>query len=296
MRAHFARTAAVLVPPALFAAGCGSERADTGDRSGDTGARSAGAGDRARDVAAAWDGSKAAEVWRAGYYPLSDVVQLPENAFRNEDDKMAYSAENYVLDAELPTDAPKKGKVEWESGSSLSLPLMDARKAYDGIARGGNEGPHLTVTAVKLGKTTLVTSRGPATVPAWLFTLDGYDTPLKRVALEPSVLPGSPIEPLENTTDDLLELGQLVEVGRDGRSVTVLAGHGACDDGADVNVLETAGSVVLSGSIVGASDGDCTLQLLFQKVTVKLKRKLGDRVLLDAFTGAPVTQRRMPTT
>ncbi|MFC8343207.1 hypothetical protein [Streptomyces sp. NPDC057280] len=290
MRASIARTLAVLVPIALFTAGCGSEKAGTGD------ARSAPTGDRAREVAAAWDGSKAAGVWRAGYYPLSDVVQLPENAFRNEDDKMAYSAENYVLDAELPTGSPQKGKVEWESGSSLSLPLMDARKAYDSVARGGDDGPHLTVTSVKLGRTTLVTSRGPATVPAWLFTLDGYDTPLKRVALEPSVLPGSPIEPLENATDDLMELQQLVEVGRDGRSVTVLAGHGACDDGAGVEVLETAGSVVLSGSIVGASDGDCTAQLLFQKVTVKLKRKLGDRVLLDAFTGAPVTQRRLPTT
>ncbi|MCW8380639.1 hypothetical protein [Streptomyces justiciae] len=289
MRAQIVRTLAVLVPFALFATGCGSERADGG-------AGSAESKDRARDVAAAWDGSKAAEVWRAGYYPLSDVVQLPEHAFRDEDDKRAYATENYVLDAELPADAPEKGKVEWESGSSLSLPLMDARKAYDSVARGGDDGPHLTVTAVKLGKATLVTSRGPATVPAWLFTLDGYDTPLKRVALEPSVLPDSPIEPLENATDDLMELQQLVKVGPDGRSVTVLAGHGACDDGAAVDVRETAGSVVLSGSIVGASDGDCTDQLLLQKVTVELKRKLGDRVLLDAFTGAPVAQRRVPTT
>ncbi|WP_405740702.1 hypothetical protein OG885_39890 [Streptomyces sp. NBC_00028] len=287
MRAHIARTVAVLIPIALFTVGCGSEKAG--------GAGSTTPKDRAREVAAAWDGSRAAEVWRAGYYPLADVIQLPEHAFRNDGDKSAYAAENYVLDAELPPVSPKKGKVEWESGSSLSLPLMDARKAYDSVARGGNDGPHLTVTAVKLGKTTLVTSRGPATVPAWLFTLDGYDTPLKRVALEPSVLPGSPIEPLENTTDDLMELQQLVAVGRDGRTVTVLAGHGACDDGAGVRVRETAGSVVLSASILGATDGDCTAQLLFQKVTVKLKRELGDRVLLDAFTGAPVAQRRIPT-
>lgn len=287
MRAHIARTVAVLIPIALFTAGCGSERAD--------GARSTTSKDRAREVAAAWDGSRAAEVWRAGYYPLADVVQLPEHAFHSDDDKSAYAAENYVLDAELPAASPKKGKVEWESGSSLSLPLMDARKAYDSVARGGDDGPHLTVTAVKLGRTTLVTSRGPATVPTWLFTLDGYDTPLKRVALEPSVLPGSPIEPLENATDDLMELQQLVAVGRDGLTVTVLAGHGACDDGADVQVRETAGSVVLSASVLGATDGDCTAQLLFQKVTVKLKRELGDRVLLDAFTGAPVAQRRIPT-
>ncbi|PWI13903.1 hypothetical protein DI272_06875 [Streptomyces sp. Act143] len=288
--AHLARTLALLLPLALLAAGCGSERADTGSRP-------AGTGDRAREVAAAWDGSRAAEVWRAGYYPLADVVQLPEHAFRNDDDKRAYSAGSFVLKAELPSGTPEKGKVEWESGSSLSLPLMDAREAYDSVAAGGGDGPHLTVTAVRLGGTTLVTSRGPATVPAWLFTLDGYDTPLKRVALKPSALPGSPIEAVgEVPTDDLMQVERLVEVSGDGRSVTVLAGHGACDDGAAVDVLETSGSVVLSASVVGASDGDCTAQLVLQEVTGELKRKLGDRVLLDAFTGAPVAPRRVPTT
>lgn len=286
MRTHLARTAALLAPLALLLAGCGSEKASGGVQSSD--ARS-----RAAKVAAAWDGSRAAEVWRKGYYPLADTVQLPDHAFNDEHDKEAYMARRVVLDTELPTEPPAEGTVEWEGGGELSLPLMDARQAFRSIAGNDGDGPHLTVTAVKLGEAALLTSRGPATVPAWLFTLEGYDTPLKRVALEPSELPKPPIGPAaEVPSDDLWDLDQLSSVSGDGRSVTVSAFHGACDDGPRVDVLETDGSVVLSGSIVGTSDGPCTSNLLGEQVTVKLKRPLGDRVLLDAFTGAPVPQRR----
>ncbi|MEU9913867.1 hypothetical protein [Streptomyces sp. NPDC051001] len=285
MRTRVARTAGLLVPLALLLAGCGSEH---GSRAQSGESRS-----RAQKVADAWDGSPAAEVWRKGYYPMADVVQLPDNAFRNTADKMAYGAQNFVLDGELPTTSPEKGKVEWRSGGSLTLPLMDARQAYDSVARGGDDGPHLTVTGVTLGETTLVTSRGPATVPAWLFTLKGYDTPLKRVAIEPSELPRSPIGPARETpTDEQMPLEQFIRTSADGRSVTVLAGHGACDDGPAVRALETGGSVVLSAAVVGTKDGPCTSNLLMDNVTVKLRSKLGERVLLDAFTGAPVTYGR----
>jgi hypothetical protein len=282
MRAHMVRTVGLFVPLALAVVGCGGVE-------GASGVQSAESKSRAAKVAAAWDGSRAAEVWRQGYYPMAPVVQLPDNAFRDEDDKEAYSGRAFVLDGELPATSPEKGKVEWESGGSLSLPLMDAQAAYRSFAGGEGDGPRLTVTAVKLGETALRTSHGPATVPAWLFTLEGYDTPLKRVALEPSELPEPPIGPAAETpTDDLWDLDQLSSVSADGRSVTVLAFHGACDDGPAVHVLETEGSVVLSGSVVGTSDGSCTSNLLSEKMTVKLERPLGDRVLLDAFTGAPV--------
>ncbi|MEU5891266.1 hypothetical protein ABZ835_31105 [Streptomyces sp. NPDC047461] len=270
-----------MVPLALLLAGCGSEHGSRAQSDEST--------SRAQKVADAWDGSRAAQVWRKGYYPMADVVQLPDNAFRNSADKTAYGAQNFVLDGELPTVSPEKGKVEWRGGGSLTLPLMDARQAYDSVARGGDDGPHLTVTEAKLGKTTLVTSRGPATVPAWLFTLKGYDTPLKRVAIEPSELPESPIGPARETpTDEQMPLEQFIRTSADGRSVTVLAGHGACDDGPAVRALETDGSVVLSAAVVGTKDGPCTSNLLMENVTVKLKSELGERVLLDAFTGAPV--------
>ncbi|MES5817830.1 hypothetical protein [Streptomyces sp. RG80] len=287
MRTRLASTAALLLPLAVLLVGCGSEPAS---RAQTTDSKS-----RAREVAEAWDGSRAAEVWRQGYYPLADTVQLPKDAFHDEEDKEAYLNRNLVLDTELPTGSPQKGKVTWEGGGALSLPLMAPDEAFRGVSGNEGDGPRLTVTAVKLGEASLLTSRGPATVPAWLFTLKGYDTPLKRVALAASQLPEPPIKPAGDTSDDLMDLAGLSSVSEDGRSVTVDAYHGACDDGPRVHVLETDGSVVLSASIVGTSDGSCTSNLLSRKVTVKLESPLGDRVLLDAFAGAPVPQGRHVT-
>ncbi|MGP3979821.1 hypothetical protein [Streptomyces sp. KR80] len=295
MRTNIARTVNLLVTLSLTIAGAGAVAGCGSEKAGGRGAevrdtdRAPEPKARARQVVSAWDGSKAAEVWRKGYYPMGEAVQLPENAFRDNADKRAYITQNFVLRGELPATPHKDGQVKWERGGSVTLPLIGARKAYETVARGSNDGPHLTVTGAKLGEMTLATSRGPATVPAWLFTLEGYETPLKRVALSPSKLPEPPIKPAGKVpTDELAPLGQLVEVAGDGRSVTVVATHGSCDDGPAVDVLETGGSVVLSASVVGTKDGPCTAELNGEKVTVKLDRPVGDRVLLDAFTGRPV--------
>ncbi|MGI5380024.1 hypothetical protein ACQEV2_38390 [Streptomyces sp. CA-251387] len=277
-----ARTVPLLTALGLLVAGCGAEALGGSDSAPETRTR-------AREVAEAWDGSPAAETWREGYYPMADTVQLPEGAFHNEADKEAYMTDSYVLRGDLPDTPQKDGKVTWRDGGSLTMPLMGAREAFDGLGGNGGPGPHLTVTGVKLGETALATSRGPATVPAWLFTLKGYDTPLKRVALSPSKPPKPPIGPARDTpTDDLWDLGRLVDVAEDGRSVTVQAYHGSCDDGPGVDVLETDGSVVLSGYVRGSNDGLCTSDLRAEEVTVELDRPLGKRVLLDAFTGRPV--------
>lgn len=284
MHTTTSRTVQLLTGLGLLAAGCGTVTAGEGGSEPAPETRT-----RAREVAEAWDGSPAAEIWRKGYYPMADAVQLPEDAFHNETDKEAYISQNFELRADLPDPPQKDAKVTWQGGGSLTLPLMGAREAYERLDRNSAPAPRLTVTAVRLGETTLATSRGPATVPAWLFTLEGYDTPLKRVALDPSKLPEPPIGPAGDTpADDLRDLDQLVEVAEDGRSVTVLAYHGSCDDGPAVDVLETDGSVVLSGSIVGSTDGICTSDLRSKKVTVDLDRPLDDRILLDAFTGSPV--------
>ncbi|KOV64387.1 lipoprotein [Streptomyces sp. NRRL WC-3618] len=277
---------------ALFAAGCGGEKAEDGIgkelRARDTPSPTA---VRARQVADAWDGSKAAEAWREGYHPMGDVAPPPDGGFRSADDKLAHSSQNYVLEGELPATAPEKGKVKWADGGSLTRPLLDARQTYTALDRSNSPGePHLTVTGAELGAMTITTSQGPASVPAWLFTLEGYDKPLGRVALRPSKLPRSPIGGIGAArTTELTWLPRLMEVSGDGRTVTVLAAHGGCDDGARVKALETDGSVVLSASVADVEqDLACSAEMKYEKITVELKRPLGDRVLLDAYTGRPV--------
>ncbi|MEU3789241.1 hypothetical protein AB0F07_05505 [Streptomyces fructofermentans] len=284
---------------ALFVAGsvavtaCGSGGAASGGAGqGQGGGRSERA-ERARLVSAAWKDSEAAKVWREGYYPLGDPVRLPEGAFRNEADKRAYLGRSFELRGTLPAPAGAKGaegKVRWRAGGSLTVPVDSARASYERLDQGEGPGPALVVTGARFGSTSVLTSRGPATVPAWHFTLKGYDTPLTRVAVtgaEKDLEP--PIEPLEMPTDDLAPLGGLVSVSKDGRRVTVRAEHGSCDDGPAVDVAETGDSVVLSGWVRGTSDGPCKSDLRIKKVTVELDAPVGERLLLDAFTGMPVS-------
>ncbi|MBQ1088952.1 hypothetical protein [Streptomyces sp. B93] len=286
MRTHTVRLLLVLALCAAVA-GCGGQRpADRVARDGEAAAERAA---RARAVAGAWDGSEAEKAWRDGFHPLGDLVQLPEDAFHSDGDKRAYVAGDLVLRGELPTVAPARGRVTWPDGETLGLPLTTARGAYDELARGGGDGPHLTVTGARLGATTLATSRGPATVPAWLFTLKGYDTPMKRVAVAPSALPEPPVAAVrEFEHGGLWRLPRLVTVAPDGRSLVVAAGHGACDDGPGVDVLETGGSVVLSAHVVGGTGGECPAVMLEKDVTVRLERPPGERLVLDAVTGRPV--------
>ncbi|MFI0982592.1 hypothetical protein ACH4SP_36985 [Streptomyces sp. NPDC021093] len=275
---------ALLVAGPGAASGCGSPREGAG-----AGGDAAASAHRARQVAAAWDGSTAAAAWRVGHHPMGDVVQLPRGGLRGKADRQAYRDRHFVLRGRLPTARPGDGKVAWAGEEVLTRPLQGADVAYRALAgdRTGGGGPHLTVTGAKLGGMTLATSRGPAVVPAWLFTLDGYDTPLKRAAAVPSKLPRPPIGEARDVPG--LPLQNLVRIAADGRSVTVVALHGVCDEGPVVEVLETRGSVVLSTSVGQRKhEGLCTDQAKERQVTVRLDRALGDRVLLDAHTGRPV--------
>ncbi|MDX3260204.1 hypothetical protein PV336_13360 [Streptomyces sp. MI02-2A] len=85
--------------------------------------------------------SEAARAWRKGYYPIGEAVQLPEDAFHDEADKQAHESRNFALRGRLPTAARKNGLVRWQSGGSLTLPLMEAQQTYEVVARGGGTGP-----------------------------------------------------------------------------------------------------------------------------------------------------------
>jgi hypothetical protein len=297
MRTDMTRTARLLLVLALSAAaagaaaGCGTAEAGRTDP-----APPPRSNDRAHRVAEAWDGSRAAARWRADYHPIASVVQLPAGGLRNDADRRAYATGNFDLRAPLPYPREKSGRVTWKEGGSLTRPLVAAERAYRTLDRNSGPGPRLTVTKAELGEMTVLTGRGPATVPAWLFTLEGYAGPLKRAAVNPSELPAPPVAPLgpDVPTDVLAPLGGWTGTAQDGRSVTVVAHHGSCDDGPVVTALETRGSVVLSASVAGTDDGPCTSDLRGEKVTVKLDRPVGGRIVLDAFTGRPVPYTEWP--
>ncbi|MEV5611204.1 hypothetical protein [Streptomyces sp. NPDC052225] len=222
---------------------------------------------------------------------MGDVIQPPRGGLRGERDQQAYADGKFALKGALPAARPKSGRVTWAGGGTLTRPLRSADASYRALARdrGGADGSYgLTVTGAELGQMKIATSRGPAMVPGWLFTLDGYDTPLKQSAAVASALPRPPIRRAVDVPG--LPLDRLTRISADGRSVTVVALHGVCDDGPLVDVRETSGSVVLTASVEDdAKDrGLCTAQGKLEQVTVELARPVGDRVLLDGITGRPV--------
>ncbi|GGP81885.1 hypothetical protein [Streptomyces sindenensis] len=269
----------------LSAAGIGGASACSSQKAADDGA--AELAHRARQVAAAWDGSAASAVRRAGYFPTGEQTQLPKGGLRTKADEQAYESQNFVLRGSLPT-GPKDGRVTWSGKAALTRPLVEADASYRALAStSAKDEPHLSVTGAKLGEMKLVTSRGPATVPAWLFTLDGYDTPLKRAAAVPSTPPRPPIGPTSNISGHPIH--QFVRTSADGLSVTVIVLQGNCEDAPAVKSLETSDSVVLSSPVQSTNrGGNCTKRGKLRQVTVELERPVTDRVLLDALTGEPV--------
>ncbi|MGW1499292.1 hypothetical protein ACWCQW_12095 [Streptomyces mirabilis] len=152
MQSKTTRIVHLLVTLALLSAGAGAVTGCGSERTAGNGVEAPGtdqepqAKNRARQVADAWDGSEAARQWRQGYYPMADAVQLPEGGLRDKADQRAFTTQNFVLRGALPALLRMDGEVRWKSGASLTLPLMEAREAYERVARGGNEGPRLTVT------------------------------------------------------------------------------------------------------------------------------------------------------
>ncbi|MFI7320879.1 hypothetical protein [Streptomyces venezuelae] len=274
--------------------GCGSEEAPADS------AAAPSLTDRARQVAEAWDGSAAAAAWRTGYHPAGATVQPPRGGLRGRADERAFEDGRFVLRGKLPGPGPgpgpRDGWVRWPGERALARPLVGADESYRTLAvyRAARAGePHLTVTGMERGEMRVATSRGPATVPAWLYTLDGYATPLKQAAVRPSKPPRPPIGRARELPG--LPLDRLLGTATDGRAVTVIALRGACDDGAIVKTHETDGSVVLLPSVKNRNDdgSPCTSQAEMQRVTVGLERPVGDRVVLDALTGRPVPYKGM---
>jgi hypothetical protein len=301
MRLTLSRGAAVLVA-ALAVAACGSQRAAppvtthatplAPDRNGP-----AAFVIRARQVTAQWDRSAAARAWRTGLVLLdpSDLTPVPSNAgFGSQREKDAFWSGHFKLAGSLSAE-PLPGLVHWADGTTLRLPLLTAKAAFAELAaQRPCGGPfacgQLTVTGAEPGVVTVRTSRGPASVPAWRFTVAGLGWKVSQVAVAPSalvVLPGyGPIPaPGRNTPG----VTGLTAVSVDGRTLTLSFIGSACDAAWGAYRYESNATVV-AGSWEKPSGGDtaCPLVGRVRTARVTLARPLGTRVVLDVASGLPL--------
>ncbi len=283
---------------------------------------------RAAQVADTW---RPGEAWRSGYVPLEDATVLAGDPGFTGDTKWAYAQGWYREQLAVPTTTPADGTIRFPDGA-LRVPLVSAADAYAQLDKGdpppcagrpmkppasgpgkpgsggptiepGPDGPvatqttepcvPLTVTAVTLGNTTVRTSRGPAEVPAWLFTVEELRVPVARVAVAPSAVDAVPqgIAPTWPVPGGMVAVENLDAV--DGARLDYRVGTGACDSEPTPLVLERDDVVVIGAGVTTAT-GPCTMQLVLRPVTVTLKAPVGKRAVLDVGSGAVLTVRRWP--
>jgi hypothetical protein len=276
--------------------------------------------ERAEIVAQAWREHAATGAWRDGFVPLQELTVPPPGGFPDGDAKSAFEAGYYVAEVPLPETAPEPGTVRFPDGATLSLPLVSAREAYAALdqgdppcrngtpvaptpSAGGPSGPDqatsavpphvcavLTVTGVTLGETRLRTSRGEASVPAWLFTVAGLTEPVARVAVAPSAVHPVPTPSLPDSphVPGLVTAQHLTSV--DGATLVYQLGVGTCDYDIRPLVHETPEVVVIGGS-VRTKPGMCNAMLKLEQVRVTLAQPLDGRPVVDVGTGTPLTVR-----
>jgi hypothetical protein len=255
----------------------------------------------AREEVGAWASSPLAKVYRAGLVLLDPVLTSPPSGgFPSTADQTAFADGALVFAGSPPTALPT-GVVTWSGGATMKVPVLSAARAFAVLTRGGtctSCGPApLTVTAASPTTVAVPTSRGTASVPAWAFTIRGVPDPVIRVALAP----GSYVTP--DQASGALPPRELAALGTgfvgvwnartspgEVNLVADLPGS-LCDTSWGGLAYETSSVVVVGGWVYRASARHgCMASLVQRRALVPLGAPVGNRVVLDAATGQPVTQ------
>jgi hypothetical protein len=255
----------------------------------------------ARQEASAWAGSPLAKVWGTGLVllPGDDLSPGPSGGFPSAETKEAFGNGDLVFTGPAPSGAPD-GVVTWPDGSTMKVPVLSEAQAFNAMkTNNGGKCPSclttpLDVTAAKPATLLVGTSRGTAAVPAWAFTLQGVSTPAIQAALPPGsyVTPdsyGAPAEKVGPLGKSFVGVGNATP-SADGRTLTLTLFGGECNTSWGGLVAEFGGAVVVGGWLFDSHpDQACSAVGVLTKVTVHLAKPLGDRVILDAVSGQPVT-------
>jgi hypothetical protein len=299
MRFIISRTAVFLVA-ALAVAACGSQLAAppvtphvTPSTAGQNGPAAFVA--RARQVTAQWDRSHAARAWRAGLVLMdaSDLTPVPSKGFSTGGEKLAFMSGHFRLAGVLPA-GPLPGMVRWANGTTLRLPLLSARAAFAELAAERpcavpNACGQLTVTGAEPGVVTVRTSRGPASVPAWRFTVAGLGWKVSEVAVARSafvVLPG--YGPIPSAGRNTQGVSELTAVSGNGRALRLIFIGGGCDAAWGAYTYESGSTVVVGSWERSSANGPCPAVGIGRTARVTLAHPLGTRVVLDVASGLPL--------
>lgn len=256
---------------------------------------------RAQQVVTAWTEGDLLARWRTSLIAAEGLTIEPDWTPRG--DLKASFGNGWVRSATALPTAEGTGEVRYAvDGTTVRVRTVAAQAAYDAMVNPRvGECPHaedgstdcawVTITGVRAGTATILSSRGKASVPTWEFTVKGLSTPLVRVAVADALEPEDLRPPLATPPVDgrqILLYSQVV-TATEGRTLTVALGSGDCDTHVTGRFLETADLVVVGGTGTGPTRGTaCTARLRIQDVTFTLAKPVGARAVVDAASGRPL--------
>ncbi len=207
---------------------------------------------------------------------VTGPAKFPSTAVQN-----AFNSGAITLPRSLPA---SPGRL---SGYSL----ISASRAAQVLTSGASSpapSTTVTVTRVKLTTGIFATDRGRQALPAWQFTLQGITGPadVLAVATAERFWPSKFVRDATQTT--------AAQAGRSGRALTLTvlgapAGTGACQASYSVRQRSSARAVALDvTSTVHFHGQNCSAAASPVTLPVTLPAPLGNRVLVDAQTSAPI--------
>ncbi|MET7965434.1 hypothetical protein [Micromonospora sp. NPDC005305] len=179
------------------------------------------------------------------------------------------------------------------------MPLISADRALAQLRAEGTGDcsgcAPLKLTGARLTTMTVPTSRGPATAPAWEYTLDGTAVRLARVAVDPSAIVRVTPPPwdADHPHEGLAIESATTTTASSELTVTFTGAPGPSSKpcGADYSaeaVESDLAVVVIVIEYRHAKDEACPAIGAQRSATLELSRPLGERAVLEVTQGLPV--------
>jgi hypothetical protein len=227
--------------------------------------------------------------------PLGEGLVLdPSMGFPDDNSKMAYLEDPFVLRAALPKGPAKVGPLRVISAADAYHRLRTTGRSR------GSKVPPLVVRAVHLGTTTFVTDRGGKRLPAWQFFFRRVATPASVLALAPPDLFTPPPLQQLGPTGPGKSIEDCAGTDRSGTAITISfigapPGNGPCDGGYSASAVANRRAVAFTIKTIttpGPTDTMCTAVGYTRTAVLHLARPLGARVLISGGDGGaiPVTR------
>jgi hypothetical protein len=197
----------------------------------------------------------------------------------------------------LPTEIPPDGEIRWPNGRTQTVRLISGQEALSRLKAGtSGDCPDCTpleIVGARVASGEIQTSRGPAQMPMWEFTLQGTAVRITQLAVDSYVQVKPPAWDPDNPPIGLSIQSATGADDERGLTVTFVGAPKTGDQlcGADYTAeaveSETAVVVIVIEQPNGAPV-PCRMEGAPRIATVQLSTPLGDRTVLEVQQGLPV--------